>query len=205
MKISFLINLLTFFFSSFFRVSGPSHYVFVIRMLYNNSSALGAEIRVRGGTMKKIVSFVFILLSFAVVSSSAATPVRLSLIPSLAIPQDKTVHGLDFSLIYDSVHETQGVQLAWIYGNCENKMVGIQWGLVVKTKQLTGLQDGFVCLSDDVKGVQWGFYNSAKNVSGLQLGFINVTENMNGIQIGLVNHIKNSKLPWMIIANAKFK
>ena len=114
-------------------------------------------------------------------------------------------YGLDFSLISSIVDETQGVQLVWIYAKCNEKMVGVQYSLVCKTAKMTGVQLSFVGLVDeDVTGIQWGFYNSAKKVTGLQLGFINVTEDMQGIQIGLVNHIKNSKLPWMVIANAKF-
>ena len=158
--------------------------------------------------MKKFISMVLVLMSFAVISAHAAgsaTPIKLSIFPPLTVPSNKTVHGLDFSLISSIVDETQGVQLVWIYAKCNEKMVGVQYSLVCKTAKMTGVQLSFVGLVDeDVTGIQWGFYNSAKKVTGLQLGFINVTEDMQGIQIGLVNHIKNSKLPWMVIANAKF-
>ncbi|MDR2251877.1 MAG: hypothetical protein LBD98_03525 [Endomicrobium sp.] len=94
-----------------------------------------------------------------------------------------------------------------------------QTGIVTISKQFVGLQTGFLSMSETFKGVsfgavnwnegevtgfQWGFFNMAKSVSGLQLGVLNMTENMNGIQIEFLNVIKDSKLPVMIIANARF-
>ena len=158
--------------------------------------------------MKKFLGLVLVLMSFAVIgaqAASSATPVKLSLFPPLTVPASKTVHGLDFAIISSIIDETQGVQLAWIYAKSANKVVGVQWALVTKTSAMTGVEMGLVDLADNVTGLQYGFYNSAKSVTGVQLGFINITENMEGIQIGLVNNIKNSKLPWMVIANAKFK
>jgi len=158
--------------------------------------------------MKKLLGLVLVLMTFVVLSAHAAsgsTPVKLSLFPPLTVPSNDTVHGLDFAIISSIIKETQGVQLAWIYAKSSDKVVGLQYALVTKTSAMTGAQLSFVGMADDVTGLQWGFYNCAKSVKGVQLGFINITENMQGIQIGLVNNIKNSKLPWMVIANAKFK
>lgn len=98
-----------------------------------------------------------------------------------------------------------GVQEAFAYAYAGEKMHGIQEAIYAKAGQASGIQDGIVAINDSIDGVQCGIWNQSKSVRGLQLGIVNITEDMQGIQIGLINNIKNSGLPWMIIANAKFK
>jgi len=146
--------------------------------------------------MKKVlfsVVLVFAVLVTLAGGSFAAdvTPVKLSLIPQVGIPAAQIVHGLDLGIIASVVDEVQGVQLTWIYGGVNKKMVGLQASLID--------------IAGDVEGVQYGFYNDAKNMKGIQLGFVNVAGNLKGIQLGLVNIIKKgSVLPVMVIANANF-
>ncbi|MFA5778574.1 MAG: hypothetical protein WC947_00350 [Elusimicrobiota bacterium] len=126
----------------------------------------------------------------AAYAAGDVTPVKVSLVPTVGIPSQETVHGLNLGLIGDNVKEVQGLQLSWIYSGTKEKMVG--------------LQAGFVDIGKEVTGVQYGFYNQADNMTGLQLGFINSTEYMNGVQIGLVNIIKKGALPFMVLVNANF-
>jgi hypothetical protein len=145
--------------------------------------------------MKRFIAVLFVAVVLAVsgslVFAAGVTPVKVSLVPTIGIPEGDVVHGLDLGIIADGVNEVQGLQLCWIYGGTSEKLVGIGWS--------------FVDLGKTVEGVQFGFYNSAENMTGLQWGFINVTNQMNGVQIGLLNFIRSSKLPFMVIANAKFK
>jgi len=142
----------------------------------------------------------FLALAAAVVISCAvmsfageATPVKISLIPMLSVPSQKTVHGLDLGIISTKVEEVQGLQLSWIYASTSKKMVGVQ--------------SSFVSIAGgDFTGVQTGFYNSTKNMTGLQYGFINVADTLDGVQLGLVNIIhKGAPLHFMVIVNANFK
>lgn len=143
--------------------------------------------------MKKIVGLAVMLVMSAVISAHAAggaTPVKLSLIPNVGIPENQVVHGLDIGILGSKVQEVQGVQLAWFYGATESKMVGVQ--------------DAFVTSSNKVVGLQWGFVNLAQDVTGVQVGFVNITEQMRGVQVGLVNVIKQGVLPAMVFVNANF-
>ncbi|MCK9583098.1 MAG: hypothetical protein M0Q46_05780 [Endomicrobiales bacterium] len=133
---------------------------------------------------------VLALLVSVFMVASAATPVKLSLVPELSIPSDKAVSGLDLS-IASNVDTVEGLQLAWIFGGVDSKIEGVQYSFVSK--------------ANVVKGVQLGFYNGANDVTGLQWGFINVADKLKGVQIGLVNVIhKGGFLPVCVIANASF-
>ncbi len=158
--------------------------------------------------MKKLFCVLTILVLSGVSAFCAqqgTTPVKLSLFPPISVPSYDTVHGLDFGLISSVVKETQGVQIGFIYLDSKERMYGYQHALISKTSKLAGFQTGLIDLADEVRGVQWGFFNQARRVGGLQLGFVNICDDMNGLQIGLVNIIRNSSLPFMIIANARFE
>lgn len=138
-----------------------------------------------------LLTAVFVGFGFAILYAAGdTTPVKISLVPTVGIPSQETVHGLNLGLIGDNVTEVQGLQMSWIYSGTKEKMVG--------------LQTGFVVIGKEVTGVQYGFYNQADNMTGLQLGFINSTDYMSGVQIGLVNIIKKGVLPFMVLINANF-
>ena len=144
--------------------------------------------------MKKMVMLLVMVMAMAgAVSAFAAegsTPVKVSLIPTVGVPAQEVVHGLDLGIIGDNVKEVQGLQLSWIYSGTKEKLVGAQLG--------------FVNIGNNVSGLQYGFYNQAENMKGLQFGFINSAVNMSGLQVGLVNLIKNGRLPFMVIVNGNW-
>jgi hypothetical protein len=145
--------------------------------------------------MKKcsILFLVSALLCVAALAgtASAMTPVRLALIPDVAIPADKNVQGLDFGLIADKVADMQGLQLSWIYSESTGKFVGIQ--------------DSIVDIVNEGTGIQWGLYNQAENFTGIQLGVVNSAARLKGLQLGLVNIIKSGGIvPFMVIVNGSF-
>jgi len=139
--------------------------------------------------MVAIVVVVMVGFGFAAAyAADSVTPIRLALVPTVAIPSQQIVHGLDLAL-GDNINEVQGVQLSLIYSGTKSELVGVQAGLID--------------IGNEVTGLEWGFYNQADNMKGVQVGFINWAEHMNGIQIGLVNIIKSGGLfPVMVIFNA---
>lgn len=137
------------------------------------------------------VGLVLTLLVSVFMVASAATPVKLSLIPQLSVPEDKAVVGLDLALIATNVDSVEGLQLAFIFGGIDKNLTGVQWSFVSK--------------ANVVNGVQLGFYNGANDVTGLQFGWINVADKLNGVQLGLVNVIHNGGfLPVCVLVNASF-
>ncbi len=143
--------------------------------------------------MKKALVLVAVMVFAAgMVMAADTTPVKLSLVPALAVPSAMTVHGLDLGIIGSNPEEVQGLQLAWIYGGTTRKMVGVTSAFVDIGKGQT-------------TGIQLGFYNSAESMKGLQWGFINVAGTIKGVQIGLVNIVKkNGILPFMVFINGGF-
>lgn len=158
--------------------------------------------------MKKIVGLVLVLMTFVALNAFAAgdaAPVKLSLFPKITVPQNNVVHGLDLGILATDLDEVQGVQLSFIYGAVENKMVGLQNTFIfARATSMTGLQVAFVTKATTLTGVQYGFVNRAQEVTGVQLGFVNITEKMKGIQVGLVNVIKQGIVPAMVLVNASF-
>ena len=137
------------------------------------------------------VGLVLTLLVSVFMVASAATPVKLSLVPQLTVPADTAVRGLDLGILASNVKTVEGLQVAWIFAGVDNKIEGVQWSLVSK--------------ANVVKGVQLGFYNGANDITGLQFGWVNVADKLNGVQLGLVNVIhKGGFLPVCVFVNASF-
>jgi hypothetical protein len=166
--------------------------------------------------MKRLLS-VFCLLYVFVTASLAQTPIKFSFWGDRAYPYDNSVHGLELG-IGTYTPELVGVGWNFIYAKTDNAK-GWQHGLLTISKQFTGAQTGILNISEtfegfswggvnwnegDVSGVQCGVFNIARSVKGAQIGFLNITENMHGIQLGFLNFIKTSKVPVMVIFNAKF-
>ncbi|MCL2388773.1 MAG: hypothetical protein FWC85_00135 [Elusimicrobia bacterium] len=165
--------------------------------------------------MKKVLLALFAVSVFAGVSFAQASPIKLSLIGDIAVPNTQDVRGLGLGIV-SMTDNVVGLQWDWIFSSI-GTMQGVQVGLVSHSRDFTGVQWSFVNFNNRAQGVmlgavnyaedmrilQWGFVNYARNMNGLQLGFINYAENMRGVQIGLVNIIRNSRLPVMVIANAR--
>jgi hypothetical protein len=156
--------------------------------------------------MKKLAAIVTVLLAVSAVAFAAdITPVKVSLFPKITVPAAETVHGLDLGLIATKVDEVQGVQLAWIYGAVQKKMVGVQFAFYSEADtKFVGLQSGFIVVDKEAKGLTYGFVNEADSFTGLQLGFVNIANKMKGIQLGVVNIIKTGPVPAMVFVNANF-
>ena len=86
---------------------------------------------------------------------SAATPIRLALLPGLGIPEDNVVIGIDLGLIADSVSEVNGIQVSWLY----NTGTGIQWGLYNQSQSFVGIQIGLINVTNTLQGFQFGLIN----------------------------------------------
>ncbi|OGF45093.1 MAG: hypothetical protein A2452_00760 [Candidatus Firestonebacteria bacterium RIFOXYC2_FULL_39_67] len=144
--------------------------------------------------MRSKIAFVLLLAVFALSGMSqevsAATPLRLSLLPGISIPGDNVVIGIDIGLIADSVQEVNGFQVSWLYSG---------------TDRLSGIQLGLVNISNSATGIQWGLYNQSQSFVGIQIGLINVTDTMHGFQIGLINIIRTgAPFPFMVFINGNF-
>lgn len=153
--------------------------------------------------MKKVLLAVCAVFLFVVLVN--ATPIKLSLWKKIATPKDaNSVCGLEFG-VGDYTPELVGVSWNCIYSKTDSAKGWQHGGIVTISKQFDGFQTGWINWNDgEVSGLQMGLFNISKSISGVQIGFLNMTESMNGIQIGLLNYIKESKVPVMIIANAKF-
>ncbi|OGF50877.1 MAG: hypothetical protein A2231_08690 [Candidatus Firestonebacteria bacterium RIFOXYA2_FULL_40_8] len=144
--------------------------------------------------MRNKIAFILLMTVFVLCGMgqdlSAATPIRLSLLPGISIPEDNVVIGIDLGLIADSVSEVNGIQVSWLYSG---------------TERLTGIQLGVVNISNTATGIQWGLYNQSQSFVGIQIGLINVTDTLHGFQIGLINIIRTgSPFPFMVFINGNF-
>ncbi|MGB2579148.1 hypothetical protein AAIR98_001067 [Elusimicrobium simillimum] len=180
--------------------------------------------------MKKLLLAVAL---FAVtVPAMAVTPVKLSLWDGIAVPSDRTVHGLElgiggnnaetkgiqFDLIWAKSQTMVGWQGGWIISqagdftglqtsllNMVDDGAGVEFGFVNYTGSFTGIQFAAVNWVDSVKGVQLGFANYAENMTGLQLGFVNYARTIGqGVQLGFLNIAENGFLPIMVFVNGRF-
>jgi hypothetical protein len=134
-------------------------------------------------------------------------PIQLALVPTIQlVPQDQSVRGFRLNIYGDNqnvsgvdiglVHETKnrfsGVAfglLSIVHGECR--------GL-----QFSGIYSG---AEDRMSGLQVGMVNRSANIHGLQIGLANFADDMTGVQIGLWNEIK-SKEKWQVfpLINAAF-
>lgn len=154
--------------------------------------------------MKKIVIAAVLLMAGVSASFAADTWGKLSLFDKIAYPAVNSVRGVELGLLYSNTQEFTGFQFTFIHGRAAN-LEGVQMAAVTLADKATAIQFGVGNIGKNMKGAQVGFVNYAEKLNGLQLGFINYTEVMStGLQIGLVNIIRNSKLPIMVIANARF-
>ena len=154
--------------------------------------------------MKKLIAVAAIILAGVSTSFAGDTSWgKLSLFDTIAYPNVKTLKGVELGLIYSKTPEVRGLQWNLIYNKSED-MEGVQLAFVNSADAAAGLQYGCVNLTKDMKGVQLGFVNVADKFSGFQFALVNYTKVMEkGLQLGLVNIIKNSKLPVMVVANAR--
>jgi hypothetical protein len=153
--------------------------------------------------MKKLFA-ILVFAFFCTNTAFAASPIKLSLVHPLGLPPVEEVNGLDLGLIGTGTDDVTGLQLSFIYALTDD-MTGVQASIYGRAEEFTGIQYSFLNSGGDVMGAQLGFVNLADSMTGLQWGVVNRVNTMGtGVQIGLVNIIKNGKLPFMVLVNAKF-
>ena len=151
---------------------------------------------------------VFAVVIFATPAGAQQSPIQLSLVtPVQIVPQDESVGGFRFNLIYGRNAQVTGLDLGLVNHNTSGVSKGVQLGLVsMVDADFNGWQYHAVNLSEGrVEGFQMGLYNTAGSMSGLQLGIVNHTGKMHGLQIGIVNIIKTGgQFPVFPIVNWSF-
>jgi hypothetical protein len=123
----------------------------------------------------------------------------------IGIPYGKNdqITGVDFGL-YGYSDYAWAIQFNLLASVVRDQMGGLQVGCFNKVGRLTGLQVGLWNSAPTVEGFQLGLLNLADQVDGMQIGLVNRTELMRGYQIGLCNVIRESPVPFMVLANFTF-
>ncbi len=183
--------------------------------------------------MKKLVLAV-LMSAWGASASFAADPtwIKASLYDKTAYPVVNAVHGLELGLVYSNTPQIAGVQFTLVcsrsldiqgvqfgVASVGDKVQGVQWSVVNLNKELNGVQLGLINNGETAQGLQWGLININSNMNGVQLGWVNYSKTFQGFQLGFVNYvdkmtsglqvgvlniITESKLPFMVIANARF-
>jgi len=140
-------------------------------------------------------------------ASETAKPIQFALVPTVQlVPQDQSVRGLRLN-IYGDNQNMSGVDIGLMHETKDRfSGVGFGL-LNIVHGQARGLQfSGIYSGADDrMSGLQVGIVNRSNNIHGIQIGLANFADDMTGIQIGLWNEIK-SKENWTVvpIINAAF-
>ncbi len=134
-------------------------------------------------------------------------PIQLALVPTIQlVPQDESIRGLRLN-IYGDNQSVSGVDIGLMhetksrFGGVGFGLLNIVHG-EARGLQFSGIYSG---ADDRMSGLQVGIVNHSGNIHGLQIGLANFADDMTGIQIGLWNEIK-SKENWTVvpIINAAF-
>lgn len=154
------------------------------------------------------LSFIVILIISSSGLMAQNNPIQLALFnPIQIVPENSSVTGLRFSLLYGKNAGVNGVDLGLVNFTTSGQL-GIQWGIVGYNEgKFNGWQNNFVNITKDLfTGLQSGFVNyNSRKVSGLQFAVVNYAATMNGLQIGLVNIIgEGGFLPVFPIFNFSF-
>lgn len=120
---------------------------------------------------------------------------------------EQTVYGLDWGSLACHAENVYGLQLGFCGGSVEQRMCGLQLGILASgyavenlpfdeyhffdldSNRLYGLQFGtFAAKSTTVNGFQLSaVYTQAEKVNGFQVGLVNVAGRLRGLQVGLFN------------------
>ena len=143
-------------------------------------------------TLIKFCSTIIIIISIISVTSAQEKPIQLSLFnPIQIVPENQSVSGLRFNLIYGKNTNVTGLDLGLV-NQSTGLQNGVQWGGVNLTDGgVTGWQAGFVNIS---KGSSVGLQTGAVNYhqghfNGLQFSIVNYAATLKGLQLGIINII----------------
>lgn len=168
-----------------------------------------------------VVSAQFLVLdSRKAAAEGNPKPVNLALLaPIQLVPQDQSVKGFRFSLLYGRNYDMEGLDISLVglndndfsgvqfaaVGITKKKFTGVQWAAISWAgESLEGAQLGFFNGTKDMKWIQVGTINYAESVEGIQLSFINFTDYLHGIQVGILNFAKNGFMPVFPLFNFNF-
>ncbi len=176
--------------------------------------------------MLKIILNIKVLLLAVLFTSQAAwsamSPIGISIVPPVQFPPDDfSVAGARFSLIYGQHRDVYGLDIGAIGNITDQKFVGLGiaggFNYTKGATRIIGLQLAGLTNINTNKTVVYGFqiaglanYNSASSefygvqlalanlshhseVNGLQVGIYNRAQTVHGLQIGLVNYTNNLK------------
>ena len=127
--------------------------------------------------------------------------------PIRAFGDQNDVYGLDWGSLACHAGNVYGLQLGFCGGSFENRLYGLQLGVLASgyavenlpfddyhffdldNCRMNGLQFGtFAAKTATVNGLQASaLYTEARKVNGLQVGLINNAERLRGLQVGLCN------------------
>ena len=161
--------------------------------------------------MKKLSMLFFCAVVLTFISSNAlgqGKPIQLSLFnPIQIVPENESVSGLRFNLIYGKNANVTGLDLGLV-NQTTGMENGVQWGGVNLTDGgVTGWQAGFVNISKgNSVGLQTGTVNHHQgHFHGLQFSIVNYAATLKGLQLGIINIIgKGGFLPVFPIFNFDF-
>ena len=149
-----------------------------------------------------------ILFLFNSITLGQGKPIQLSLFnPIQIVPENESVSGLRFNLIYGKNANVTGLDLGLV-NQTTGMENGVQWGGVNLTDGgVTGWQAGFVNISKgNSVGLQTGAVNHHQgHFHGLQFSIVNYAATLKGLQLGIINIIgEGGFLPVFPIFNFDF-
>jgi len=125
-------------------------------------------------------------------------------IGSVNVNWGETFWGLEIGAVNYGV-SLNGMQVSGLVGWNNSSVNGLQIASFnADQEDFTGASFGFINYAARLCGCQIGGINLADEATGCQIGLVNATDDMRGVQIGFINLICDSRLPIMVIANAKF-
>lgn len=149
---------------------------------------------------KKVVLILLSMLCLSGIATAAWTPLRLCLLPEIAVPVNWNVYGINFGVITGNFdpQTVAGIDIAFM---STTSVEGLQASLANINSDSKGLQVAGVNVCDNFAGVQLGIFNSVNDSSYFQLGLCNESSKSKGFQIGLINLMDNGFLPFFPIFN----
>lgn len=149
------------------------------------------------------------VMSAALLPTTAiATPVMLSTVNGINLPDANEVTGLRVSLLHgktsqvtgldlsilglSETNKTTGLNFGWLLGasKVNQEMNGISFGIVNWSGGITnGLNLGLVNVTNNVKGLNWSAINYSEGYTVADVGFASIS-NKSNFQLGLVNITK---------------
>ena len=134
-------------------------------------------------------SFIFCLLSILAFSTPCLAETAFQFTaPGLRAPDDPTVSGMRFSLLYGKTENVSGFDLGLSSFSSTGNSTGLAaiLGIHQITGKSTGLQASLINIhSGEAAGINMAFINSIQKMGqgGINIGFLNVTKGSSNVEI----------------------